>query len=273
MNKKLMEYYDTLTISNRTLDELVDTDKIILNVKPLIPSLQKLNSIITTSQKEIESKIEYLFENDKSVFQSLPILIAVRDKEMKLGSPNSCEIQELLKTVSGVKEFIRESGLMTLILNGLIKDFIDYLVGVEIGLDSNSRKNRGGSKVENYLLVQLNTIFYSRPEIVIETQKFIDGLLPGDERKRFDIVITNTKTNKKILVESSFYNSGGSKISETARSFNLLHQYFTDKDDYQFIWLADGAGMLTIKQYLLKIFDEGYIMNNNQFLSIIKDII
>ena len=44
---------------------------------------------------------------------------------------------------------MEHTGLFDLLKNHIIRDLVDYVTGVETGLDSNGRKNRGGHLMED----------------------------------------------------------------------------------------------------------------------------
>ncbi|MGL5204962.1 MAG: DpnII family type II restriction endonuclease, partial [Metamycoplasmataceae bacterium] len=155
--------------------------------------------------------------------------------------------------------------------------FNNYFLGVMIGMDTNSRKNRGGSDTETMLSENLKTIFLRNENIIINSQVYFfkDNLINNINslsKKKIDIVIFDKKNNHTYLIESSFYNSQGSKVSETAKSYEGIYNSIKNIPNTTFIWVADGNGMKSIKQYLEKIFDYGFIMNINQFLRMMNKL-
>ena len=46
-------------------------------------------------------------------------------------------------------KFMRKTGLFDLMENHIVNNLVDYVTGIETGLDSNGRKNRGGHLMEN----------------------------------------------------------------------------------------------------------------------------
>ncbi len=271
MNNKTKVYLDTLTESNRELKDLIDVNKIDENIESIIIDLNTLNYIISRDENDFNKKIELLFEKNKDCFKSILILIGIKDKTSFINKKNKeIRLSNLLETPVGIKKIFKETGLLKLILNGKIKNFVDYAVGVEVGIDTNARKNRSGIKVEKLIEEKLKSIFSDRNEIIINSQKKIEIGNDIVDAKVFDIVIENTKTNKKILIESSFYNAGGSKINETAKSYKDLNSILSTFDNHEFIWLADGKGMKTIPKILDSISKDNFIMNHKQFFNKIK---
>jgi len=60
--------------------------------------------------------------------------------------------------LSKVVKFSRETGLLNLFKNKTIKNIVDYTIGVEVGLNSNGRKNRGGTTMENIVEVFVSNV-------------------------------------------------------------------------------------------------------------------
>jgi type II restriction enzyme len=115
------------------------------------------------------------------------------------------EILEFVKTKEGVKNLLNKTNMISLLSNGSIKNLVDYCYGIEVGMDTNARKNRGGSKIESYIESELQKIFKDRKEITINTQSIVlkNGEIELLDNKRFDLVIKNINTNKIILIEIS----------------------------------------------------------------------
>ena len=49
-------------------------------------------------------------------------------------------------SVEQYEKFMEKTGLFDLLSHHLVNNLIDYALGVETGLDSNGRKNRGGPR-------------------------------------------------------------------------------------------------------------------------------
>lgn len=52
-------------------------------------------------------------------------------------------------SIEQYKTFMRKTGIFDLMENHIISSLVDYVTGIETGLDSNGRKNRGGHLMEN----------------------------------------------------------------------------------------------------------------------------
>ena len=172
-------------------------------------------------------------------------------------------ISELLDSVENIKYFFYETNLWNLIKENKIKNFVDFVTGVELGLDSNSRKNRVGAKREEYIKKMLENEYGEKNYIDIKEQVQVKM---KNQTKKFDFVITNKLNGKSIYIECSYYSSsGGSKISETARAYSDLSIEIKKYND-SFVWLADGKGICSIKKLLSEFQDISYIVNTSQLI-------
>lgn len=212
-------FISQLRETNQTLDFFCDFEKIGRNVDDIKLSLCMLNSLIGTS--DLRKSVETIWNRDKTAFSVLPILIAVRDEGSKkvLDTLNNIvEIKTFFGSIDRVIEFLESTGLADLFRKRSIKDLVDYVFGIETGLDTNARKNRSGHIMENTVaqIFKDNNIKYRQEIYSSEWQAITDVL--GDDEKRFDFVIE--KPNKTYLIEVNFYSGGGSKLNEVARSYS-----------------------------------------------------
>ncbi len=181
----------------------------------------------------------------------MPILIAVRDdgnKKVLNSIDKIIELKSLFDSVDGIIEFLENTGLADLFKNRQIKDLVDYVFGIETGLDSNARKNRSGHIMENAVaqIFSKHNIKF-RQEVYSKEWAEITNVL-GDDEKRFDFVI-ETKT-KTYLIEVNFYSGGGSKLNEVARSYSELAPKINSVDGFEFVWITDGIGWKSAKNKL-----------------------
>jgi type II restriction enzyme len=186
----------------------------------------------------------------------MDILIAVRSEGKKkvlnsLGE--SIVLDSMFTSVDGVIEFLENTGLADIFREGKIKDLVDYVFGIETGLDSNARKNRSGHVMEGVvasLFTQNNIAF--RQEVYSTEWPRLQKVL-GDDEKRFDFVI---ETNTKIfLIEVNFYSGGGSKLNEVARSYSDLSPKINSVEGFEFVWITDGIGWQSAKNKLQEAFN------------------
>ncbi len=250
----------------------VDFEKIYKNVDKVKVELNILNSLI--GSKNIEEEFQNILIKYPETLECIPLLLAVRSREIFVKD----EINEYLfkfdKMVYSIKDYIkfmRESGLFDLLQNHIINNLYDYVLGIEVGLDSNGRKNRGGHLMENLVESYIIKAGYKKDvdyfkEIYlkdIEKKWNLDlSEMSGHNTstKRFDFVI---KTDKQVyVIETNFYSSGGSKLNETARSYKMLAQESKKVDGVTFMWFTDGTGWNSAKKNLEETFNELETMYN-----------
>ncbi|GAA5414923.1 DpnII family type II restriction endonuclease [Ureaplasma ceti] len=277
LDNALAEYLDTIQTTNIELDSFVDFDKIRSQMNKISNNLSKLNYLIAGSYEELDKNIERLWSRNPESFALIYDVLAINDIRNKSAIVDNKVylLEELLQSLEGVKTLIYRSKLADMIVNGNINNFYDYLYGVKVGSDSNTRKNRNGSKNEDDIYDMLVNHYKDNKDIVIETQvnSEIYNILRND-KKRWDFLVINNKNKKKVLLEASFYNSGGSKVSEVCRAYKEIFDNVSVEKDKKnpnlkginFVWVADGFGMTTIKSALSEVFGYDYICNKNQLL-------
>lgn len=250
----------------------VDFEKIYKNVDKVKVELNILNSLI--GSKNIEEGFQNILIKYPETLECIPLLLAVRSREIFIKD----EINEYLfkfdKMVYSMNDYIRfmkESGLFDLLQNHIINNLYDYVLGIEVGLDSNGRKNRGGHLMENLVESYIIKAGYKKDvnyfkEMYlkdIENKWNLDlSEMSGNNTstKRFDFVI---KTDKQVyVIETNFYSSGGSKLNETARSYKMLAQESKKVDGVTFIWFTDGTGWNSARKNLEETFNELETMYN-----------
>jgi type II restriction enzyme len=241
-------FLSQLSATNATLDYYVDYKKVNANVDKIKLKLNQLNFLI--GQNDLKAAVHKLYEENSKTFSVLDILIATRKKDKKKTFNNSNEIvlvSDYLETPELIFEFLEETGLAEVFRNKNITNLVDYVFGVEVGLDTNARKNRGGTQMENAVakIFTNHGISFER-EVYITS--FPELLSLGKDEKRFDFVI---RTNTKIyLIETNYYNGGGSKLNETARSYTDIAPKINKYKQFEFVWITDGQGWLSAKNKL-----------------------
>lgn len=243
----------------------VDFEKIYENVDAIKVELNILNSLIGSENIEID--FENLIRKYPEVLKCIPLLLAVRAKEIYAIDRDGAFKYNFKKpnlSVEQYKIFMRKTGLFDLIENHIINNLVDYATGVETGLDSNGRKNRGGHLMENLVesFIQkagfVKNITYFKEMYIHEiTDRWGIDLSAisnqGKTEKRFDFVI---KTENMIYgIETNFYSSGGSKLNETSRSYKTLALETDTIDDFTFVWFTDGKGWTSARHNLEETFD------------------
>ena len=249
MAKDFDKFMSQLQETNQTLDFFCDFDKISQNVEDIKLSLCMLNSLIGSS--DMRKSVETIWNRDKSAFNVMDILIAVRSEGKKKVLNNlgqSVVLDSLFESIDGVMEFLENTGLAEIFQSKKINDLVDYVFGIENGLDSNARKNRSGHVMEGMVarILSENDIKY-RQEVYSSEWPEITNVL-GDDEKRFDFVIE--AENKTYLMEVNFYSGGGSKLNEVARSYSDIAPKINSVPGFEFVWITDGIGWKSAKNKL-----------------------
>lgn len=269
MDKDFNKFMSQLQETNQTLAFFCDFDKIAVNVDNIKLSLCMLNSLIGT--KDLRKCVEAIWNRDKTAFSVMDILIAVRSdgKKTILNSVGECIILDrLFESVDGVMEFLEGTGFADIFREKRINDLVDYVFGIETGLDSNARKNRSGHVMENMVanILSDNGIKF-RQEVYSTEWPNLQRVL-GDDEKRFDFVIkTESKT---YLMEVNFYSGGGSKLNEVARSYSDIAPKINSVSGFEFVWVTDGIGWKSAKNKLQEAYS---IIPSIYNLTSIKDFI
>ena len=247
MTKPFKIFLSQLSETNATLDYFVDFEKVVGNIRKTALKLNQLNYLI--GKDNLEEAINDLYEENPKVFEVLDILIAVRNKKTKTFNNNGkiVSLESYFTSPKSILEYICETRLAEVFKNKEITNLVDYVFGIEVGLDTNARKNRGGDNMSKAvsLFFDKGGIFYKRE---VNSTLFLDIESLGVDVKRFDFVI---KTKRKTyLIETNFYNTGGSKLNEVARAYSEVAPKINKYENYEFVWITDGQGWLSTKNKL-----------------------
>ena len=255
MNKDFDLFMSQLAETNATLDFYTDFSKIRENVRSIEIKLNTLNYLI--GKEDLDKAVKELWENDKRVFSILDILIATRQDHHKKyldekGKPHL--VHELLDSYEGVMTFLNETGLADVLKNKDIKNLVDYVFGVEAGLDTHARKNRSGDITELLLhrILTANGIEHRREVYSREFPAIKEAL--GTDEKRFDFVIKTKRCT--YLIEVNFYSGGGTKLNEVARSFSGIAPKVNSVEGFEFVWVTDGQGWNSARNKLEEAYNE-----------------
>ena len=248
MNKNFDLFMSQLKETNQTLDFFCDFDKISANVAEVEMSLNTLNYLI--GKEDLEKGVSEIWQRDPKVFEVLGILIAVRDEGKKPVVDEKGEVvllKSYFESKIKVVEFLQGTGLSEVFESRRIKNLVDYVFGIETGLDTNARKNRSGHIMENTVakIFKDNGITF-RQEVY--SSEFPELSVLGSDEKRFDFYI-KTPT-MKYLIEVSFYSGGGSKLNEVARVYTELAPKVNSVDGFEFVWITDGIGWKSARNKL-----------------------
>lgn len=272
MAKDFNKFLSQLQETNQTLDFFCDFEKISQNVEDIKLSLCMLNSLI--GAPDMRKAVETIWKRDKTAFNVMDILIAVRSEGKKtvLDKLGNCVVLDSLFTsIDGVMDYLDGTGLAEIFQSKKINDLVDYVFGIETGLDTNARKNRSGHVMEERVAQILNKegINY-RQEVYSSEWPEITKVL-GDDEKRFDFVIDTAK--KTYLMEVNFYSGGGSKLNEVARSYSDIAPKINSVPGFEFVWITDGIGWKSAKNKLQEAYNIiPSIYNLTDIIEFIKNI-
>lgn len=264
-NRHFDEWLSKFRASISSYGYYIDFDKVVRNVDEIKVELNILNSLI--GSKSIEDDFESIIEKYPETLKCIPLLLAVRSNEIYAQDEDGAFLYNFKKMnydVEQYKVFMRKTGLFDMIANHIVNNLVDYALGIETGLDSNGRKNRGGHQMENLVEKYIVAAGFTKCETYfkemylkdIEKKWNIDLSAlsnQGKAAKRFDFVI---KTENMIYgIETNFYGGGGSKLNETARSYKMLSQEADTIDGFTFVWFTDGIGWKSAKGNLRETFE------------------
>ena len=269
MNKDFNTLITTFKSSIKTWDYFVNWKKVFANSSDLEITLNKLNYLL--GKEELKVEFQKLYTSNPDIVKALPVLLAVRESKLEVfdkATKNSefFDFTGVEKDCDKYYEFLEKSGLARLFQKDGIKNLVDYVMGVEVGLDSNGRKNRGGSLMEEIVesfireLCDKNGFEYiaQARSTEIKGKWNIDVKVDKSERS-FDFAVFNPKNKKVKLFEVNFYNGGGSKLKAVCGEFKSLYRELRDQN-IDFVWVTDGLGWFTTKRPL----EETY--NHNEFV-------
>lgn len=266
MSRNFAEWLLTFTDSIANYRYYIDFETIYKNAEKYKVELNMMNSLI--GSKNIEKDFENLANKYPEVIKCIPTLLAVRQSEIIVlddeGNKFEYNFKKMNYNVDQYKIFMRETGLFDLLENHLVNNLYDYVLGVECGLNSNARKNRGGHLMEDLVEKFIQKVGFKKSETYfkemylqeIENKWKLDMSFISNKNqatKRFDFVV---KTDNCIYgIETNFYASNGSKLNETARSYKMIAEESKNIVGFKFVWFTDGTGWYSAKNNLKETFD------------------
>lgn len=271
MKKDFDHLVSTFRSSIKTWDYFVNWNKVFTNSANFEIALNKLNYLL--GKDDLQGEFYRLYESNPDIAKALPVLLAVRENNLEIYNKTSKELEFYNFSGEGGDvnkyfEFLDKSGLVKLFQRDGIKNLVDYVIGVEVGLDSNGRKNRGGTLMEEIVGLFLedfckqNNLKYipQASPSKIKLKWNFDIVVDKSERS-FDFAIYNPQSNKIKLLETNFYNSGGSKLKAVCGEFRSLYDELK-RQNIEFIWITDGLGWHTAKRPLEETYNHNdYIFN------------
>lgn len=261
MKRNFVEWLGTFKDNISDYKYYINFDKVYKNVEENKVEFNMLNSLL--GSKNIEEDFINLVTKYPEVLKCIPILLAVRNMEIPAMDEEGAFIYNFKKMNQSLEQYIvfmNKTGLFDLLANRGVTNIIDFVLGVETGLDSNGRKNRGGHLMEDLIegyLKSEGVEYYKEMYLKDVEEKWGVNLSSlsnnGKSAKRFDFVV---KTKNMIYgIETNFYTSGGSKLNETARSYKMIAEECKNIQGFKFVWFTDGKGWTSAKKNLEETFD------------------
>ena len=265
-------FMSQLSETNATLESFTDFNKVSTNVARISIKLNQLNYLL--GKTDLRKAVSELFNENPTSFEILDILVAVRTSDNKKVLNDRyypVPVKSYFLDVDNICKFIEGTGLAEVFISKKVTNLVDYVFGVEVGLDTNARKNRGGNIMMEAVAQKFKAAGVEFSTEVNSTE-FPEITALGTDLKRFDFVIT-TET-KTFLIETNYYNAGGSKLNETARSYSDIAPKINQYQHYEFVWITDGQGWHSAKNKLeeaYKIIPKVYNLTSiSEFISHIK---
>lgn len=282
--RNFSDWLNEFRTSIATYDYYIDFEKVYRHVQSIKIELNILNSLVGT--KNIREEFIDLVNRYPEVLRCIPLLLAVRSYEIYALDSDGEFIYDFKNNTLSVEQyavFMEKTGLFDLMKNHIVNNLVDYATGVETGLDSNGRKNRGGHLMEDLVETFIQKAGFIKGENYFE-EMYIHQITAawnidlssisnrGKAEKRFDYVVKTE--NQVYLVETNFYASGGSKLNETARSYKKIAEEISAIEGATFVWFTDGKGWMSARHNLEETFEAMmHIYNINDLeKGIIKEV-
>lgn len=288
-NEKFELFMNTLFPTNRTPSYWVNWNNVRNNIKAHELNLNTLNFLV--GKENIKEEARKLFLSQPQLLNTVPILLAAREEEIGVLSfennqmvANSLDFKNPdIKVIDKYLNFMEESGLLEFLANDLNKSLVDYVFGVQAGLDTNGRKNRSGSQNETILEYNLKNLAQRNNNLEFTTQataKYIKDnwniTVPDakDQKakggRRYDGAVFNKETRKVTLIETNFYGGGGSKLKAVSGEFSNLYNFLKNEapNEINFVWISDGPGWETARNPMQEAFE---IIPNIINLKMVRD--
>lgn len=261
MKRNFIEWLGTFKDNISDYKYYINFEKVYKNVEENKVEFNMLNSLL--GSKNIEEDFINLVTKYPEALKCIPILLAVRNMEIPAMDEEGAFIYNFKKINQNLEQYIvfmNKTGLFDLLANRGVTNIIDFVLGVETGLDSNGRKNRGGHLMEDLIegyLKSEGVEYYKEMYLKDIEEKWGIDLSAlsnnGKSAKRFDFVV---KTNSMVYgIETNFYTSGGSKLNETARSYKMIAEESKNIEGFKFVWFTDGKGWTSARKNLEETFD------------------
>ena len=256
-NKSFSEFFGSLSELKIGLDYYTDFKKVEENISTgkLMVKLNQLNHLV--GKIDMRKAVQEIWDENSKAFSAMGILLAVRKKQKKSvwnADGKKMLVYDYFSSVDQIMDFLKESGLLEVLQDKHVTNLVDYVFGVEVGLDTHSRKNRIGKIMAKDIARQFDKAGISyKKEVDSKNIPSIKEVL-GKDNKRFDFVIKSSE--KEYLIEVNYYASTGSKVTEIPRSYTDVAKKINSVPGYEFVWITDGPGWKSAKVSLHEAYEE-----------------
>ena len=252
----------------RDWDYFVNWEKVRENAGRFRAELHLLDSLIGVA--DFNSAARGLIEKYPNVVQAFPVLLAAREMRVHItsDSPVSFDFSRPAQEseIGDAVNFLRHSGIAEILEAREIRSVYSYVVGVEAGLDTHARKNRGGKVMEKVVGAHLKSACQSaRAEFIPEATpnkiqaKWGMAVKMDKSSRRIDFAVN--KGGKLVFIETNFYTGGGSKLKSTAGEYEHMFDFWAEQG-IQLLWITDGDGWRKTQRPLRDYYDRcGALMN------------
>lgn len=279
MKRNFNEVMSNLKETIYPSDFMVDFSKVINNINEHEINLNILNTLI--GKENIEEAFQAIIQKYPEVLSSVPILLASHESKIKSLSDSTNMLLEAIKNkqseniysnykiydfrkmnqeLNEYSKYLKNSGVFDLLREKKIKNLVDYVIGIEAGMDTNARKSRSGKIMETITEEHIKLI----PDVqylVQPTAQYIDNKYGTNlssiykATKIFDFAYISKIDGKIILIEANYYGTPGSKPNETAKSYMRLNEDLKQIDGVRFVWITDGKGWIPSRKNLEDAYD------------------
>ena len=255
MIRNFAEWLLTFTDSIANYRYYIDFETIYKNAEIYKVELNMMNSLI--GSKNIERDFEYLTNKYPEIIKCIPTLLAVRQYEIIIlddeGNKFEYNFKKMNYSIEQYKIFMRETGLFDLLENHLVNNLYDYVLGVECGLNSNARKNRGGHLMEDLVEKFIQKAGFKKGETYFKEMYLQE--IENKWKLDMSFISNQNQSTKRFDFVTNFYASGGSKLNETARSYKMIAEESNKVVGFEFVWFTDGIGWVSARNNLKETFD------------------
>ena len=261
------EWLKTFTDNINNWNYYVNYNTAYKNTTAVKRQLALLNTL--KGAENIEEEFKDLVKEYPECLKAIPLLLAVRENVIAITENDRCldfNFNNMNYNVDLYVEFMQKTGIFELLQSHVIGDLIDVGLGINIGLDSNARKNRGGDQMEDLVEFFMKAAGFEK-DVTYFKEMYLEEVekkwgydlsaisAEGTATKRFDFVAKPRNSSEVYICECNCYSSSGSKLNETARSFKTISLEARHIQHVHFIWFTDGAGWFKTKKNLKETYD------------------